>query len=123
MIGVAKNDLSLDLLAQFAKMHSFHATYSAYRHKDRCLYLSVVGGNQSGTGIAGCISMLYFECHLIFLFVFSFFRNSEIKWIVYNLIGQSKLPNILYILYIVECNTLEVHIWNLENILFVLLTH
>ena len=123
MIGVTKDNLCLNLLAQFAKVYTLYATYCAHRHEDRRLNLSVVGGNQSRTGVAGCIGMLYFKLHLLFLFLFIFFGNGEIKRILYNLIGQGKIPYILHILHIVEVDTLQVHFRNLQDILLVLLTH
>ena len=85
------------LLAQFAKVHTLYATYCAHRHEDRGLDLSVIGGNQSRTGVAGCIGMLYFKLHL---FLFFFFGNGEIKRILYNLIGEGKIPYILHVLHI-----------------------
>ena len=49
--------------------------------------------------------------------------NGEIKRILYNLIGEGKIPYILHVLHIVEVNALQVHIRNLQDILLVLLTH
>ena len=49
MIGIAKNNLCLDLLLQFAKMQALDTAHCAYRHENRSLDLAMVGGNLTGT--------------------------------------------------------------------------
>ena len=66
VIGISEDDLGLDLLAQFGKVNPLHATHRSDRHENRCLDLAVVGGYNTGTGIAGLITMLNFERHSFF---------------------------------------------------------
>ena len=54
---------------------------------------------------------------------FLFFFNFKINRVVYNFVGESKLPHILYVLDVVEFHTLAVHLRNLLDVLAVLLAH
>ena len=72
MIGVSQDDLRLYLIAQFGEMYAFDCTCCSDRHKNRCLNLSVIGGNDTSTCITGSIGMLQFKRH----FVSSFFSSS-----------------------------------------------
>ena len=58
MIGVAKDNLGLHLLAKLFKMHTLDSATRTYRHKYRGFYLAVVGGYDTRTGITVCICML-----------------------------------------------------------------
>ena len=49
MIGVSKDNLGLDVVAQFMLMHGFYTTECAHRHENRSAYLSVVGSDKAGT--------------------------------------------------------------------------
>lgn len=50
MIGVAENNLCVDIIAEFMLMHTFDTAQSADRHKHGSEYLPVVGGYLSGAG-------------------------------------------------------------------------
>ena len=71
VIGVAQNDLGLDLLTEFGEMHTFHTAHRTYWHEDGGENLAVVGGNHTSTGIGGIVAMFYFESHSLFTFHFS----------------------------------------------------
>jgi hypothetical protein len=51
VVCVAENNLGKNLLAKFLKMNSLYRSYSSHRHKDRGLYLSVVGCDDTCSGI------------------------------------------------------------------------
>ena len=51
VIGVAQDDLGLDVLAQFGHMDSLDGSHGAYWHEDRGLDLAVVGRDESSAGI------------------------------------------------------------------------
>src|SRR5690606_15496900 len=55
VVGISKNDVRIDLLLQFPLMHSFYGSCGAYRHEDRGLDNSVIGGNLPGPGTAAGI--------------------------------------------------------------------
>ena len=57
VIGIAQNDLRLDVLLQLRQVHALDGTHGAHRHEDRRLYLPVVGRYQAcaGIGLAVCI--------------------------------------------------------------------
>ena len=63
VVGIAQNDLRLHLLAEFGEMYTLHTANRTDGHEDRCLYLAVVGGNYTGTGLTGIVAMLYFKFH------------------------------------------------------------
>lgn len=62
MVGIAENDLSLYIVAQFVEMYAFYRTGCADRHEYRCLDDAVVGFYKSGTGLA--VITCIFECKL-----------------------------------------------------------
>ena len=51
VVRVSQDNLSLDVVLQFVKMHAFHRTQCAHRHEDRGLNLPVVCCNQTSAGI------------------------------------------------------------------------
>ena len=57
VVGVAQNDLRLDVLLQLRQVHTLDGTHGTHRHEDRRLYLPVVGRYQAcaGIGLAVCI--------------------------------------------------------------------
>ena len=73
MIGIAQDNLCLDLLPELFEVHTFYRSARSHRHKDGRLDLSMRRSNDTGTGIAGTVCMLQFECHT---FSFSFFSVS-----------------------------------------------
>ena len=58
VVGVAQDNLGFHLLAQLLEVDALHASHGAYWHEDRCLNLSVVGGDDASTCIAGLICYL-----------------------------------------------------------------
>ena len=40
-----------------------------------------------------------------------------------KLVGKGELPDVLYVLYIVELHALQVYLWNLVDVLLVVATH
>ena len=80
MIGVAQDNLSLHLLAEFSKVNALDRPYRTHWHENRGFDLTVVCCYQTGTGIAGCVGMLYFELHFFnfqFSILQSFFSSSS----------------------------------------------
>jgi hypothetical protein len=55
VIGIAQNDLGLDILFQIPVIHSLHGTHRAHRHEDGGEDFSVVGRNLTCAGGAGRI--------------------------------------------------------------------
>lgn len=51
VISVAEDNLGFHLLAQLLKMYAFYRAYRSHGHKDRCLYLSVVGCYYTGASV------------------------------------------------------------------------
>ena len=68
VVGVAQNDLCLHLLAELGEMHCLHASHRTDGHEDRGLDLTVIGGDQSCTGVTRIVAMLYLEPHAYFCF-------------------------------------------------------
>ena len=68
MVGVAQNDLCLYLFAKLGEMHCLHASHRTDGHEDRGLDLTVIGGDQSCTGVTRIVAMLYLEPHAYFCF-------------------------------------------------------
>ena len=66
MVGVAQDNLGLDLLTEFSEVNTLDRANRSYGHEDRGLDLSVVGGYQACTCIAAWVGMLYFELHFFF---------------------------------------------------------
>ena len=58
VVGVAEDDLGLDVLLQILVVHALHRADGAHRHEDGGADLPVVGGNHAGAGggpgIPGC---------------------------------------------------------------------
>ena len=65
MIGVPKNYLSLDILAEFVHMHTLDGARSAYGHKYRSFNISVVGIYDAGAGLAPGRRMLQSKFHIV----------------------------------------------------------
>ena len=42
---------------------------------------------------------------------------------IHDFLRQHEIPHVLYVLYIVEGNALQIHVGNLKNVLLVLTTH
>ena len=63
VIGIAQNNLGLNILFQLVQMDSLHRSQCSHRHKDRGFNLSMVGCYQSGPCIRLRIRMLQFKCH------------------------------------------------------------
>ncbi len=63
VIGVAQNNLRLDVVAQFALVHRFHRSTSPHRHKNRRLYRAVVGGDFTRPCRCVCVDMLKRKFH------------------------------------------------------------
>ena len=56
VIGIAQDNLCLDVLTQFSHVNSLDGAHGAYGHKDGRLDLAMIGRDESGAGIgaAGC---------------------------------------------------------------------
>ena len=65
MICIAKNNLGVDVIAQFTEMHSLDTAHRADGHEDRGRYLPVVCRNQSGAGRAARSHSFYLEFHIL----------------------------------------------------------
>ena len=76
VIGVAKNDLGLDLLAEFGEMDTLDTSHRAYGHEDGREDLSMSRGDHTCTGIAGTVDMLQFKRHSL---SFSSFSSGMVK--------------------------------------------
>ena len=63
VIGVAENDLGVNLVAELVCVHGLDAAHCADGHEYRCRYLAVVGGDDPGAGIAAGCKRLYPEFH------------------------------------------------------------
>ena len=64
MISVAEDDLCLHLVVEVAVCDTLHAANRANGHEDGSLYLTVVGGDESGAGIGTGVCMLKLKCHI-----------------------------------------------------------
>ena len=49
MIGVAQDDLGVDVILQFAAVNTFDGAVGANGHEDRCQYITVVGVDDTCT--------------------------------------------------------------------------
>ena len=58
VIGVAQDDLRLNLLLQFREMHPFDGALRADRHKNRCLDGAVIGRDQPRPCVRERVGML-----------------------------------------------------------------
>ena len=55
MIGIAKYNLSLNVVAEFVHVHTLDGTRSAYGHENRGFDIPVIGRYNAGTSLtAGC---------------------------------------------------------------------
>src|SRR4051812_6744665 len=63
MIGVAKNDLCIDVGLELTLVHRFDRTRCADRHKDRSRYFAVGGGDHPGASLGLGVSCLNRELH------------------------------------------------------------
>ena len=80
MIGVAQNDLRLDVISQLGHVHSLDSPHRAHRHENGGLDLAMVGRYESGTriGALGCgyelivhsVSVLKNRAKLVIFLVF-----------------------------------------------------
>lgn len=57
MISVAKNNLRTNIALQFVDMYRLDTAYGANRHKDRSLYFTMIGFDQSRSRVRFCICM------------------------------------------------------------------
>ena len=65
MIGVAENDLRLDFVMEVAICNTFHAANRTDRHEDGRLNLSVVGRDETCSGIRERVGMFKFKLHIL----------------------------------------------------------
>ena len=63
MVGVAQDDLCLHLFAELGEVYGLHAAHRSDGHEDRCLNLSVIGGDDARPRLTRIIAMLYLESH------------------------------------------------------------
>ena len=66
VVGVAEDDLCLDVVLQLGEVHALDGTEGAYGHEYGGLDLSVVGSDESGTGTRLGVGMLELECKHVF---------------------------------------------------------
>ena len=64
MIGVAQNDLGLNLFAQLVEVDAFYTSTGADWHEDRSKNLPMIRGEFASAGIRLCICMLKFKFHV-----------------------------------------------------------
>ena len=64
MIGVAENDLGVDIFSQFVHVDGFHASYCAYRHEDGGRDVAVVGMQYASAGFAFGVGSQEVKMHL-----------------------------------------------------------
>ena len=74
VIGITQDYLSPDFVVQVSVGNALHAANSTYWHKDRRLYLSVVGGHESGSGIRKRVSVLQQKGHTIYYLTIYYLR-------------------------------------------------
>jgi hypothetical protein len=76
MVGVAQNDLRLDLVAHVADMAGLHRARRAYRHEDGRFNRAVASVQDTRTGVAFQIVRNNVEVHrFIFAQKYDFFPN------------------------------------------------
>ena len=65
VIGVAEDNLRLDVASEFAQVHAFHAAERPHGHEYRRFNLAVVGFDDAGAGIAAGEGMLEGKVHCL----------------------------------------------------------
>ena len=65
VIGVAEDNLRLDVVSEFAQVHAFHAAERAHRHEDGRFNLAVVGFDDTCSGVAAGEGMLEGKVHCL----------------------------------------------------------
>ena len=63
MIGIAEDDLGLDIVAQLVHVHGLDASERAHGHEYRSLDGAVVGGDHAGTRLRSVGGGDYFIVH------------------------------------------------------------
>ena len=63
MLGVAEDDLGLDVLLKVSMIYALYRAYSAHRHEYRRLYLSMVRGDHTAAGRRLGVVMRLYELH------------------------------------------------------------
>ena len=63
VVGVAKDDFGIDVVAEFALMNALDRPHSAYGHKNRGRNLAVIRANDAGAGVGFDVCMCYLEFH------------------------------------------------------------
>ena len=64
VIGVAEDDLCLDVVFQFMQMHRLHRGLRAYWHEDGRLDVAMICMDDAGTGVRFRVVMFEGECHI-----------------------------------------------------------
>ena len=65
VIGVAKDNLRLDVASEFAQVHAFHAAERPHGHEYRRFNLAVVGFDDTCSGVAATERMLEGKVHYL----------------------------------------------------------
>ena len=74
VIGIAQDDLRLYVFVLLLLRYSLYTTHCTYRHEDRRIDFTMVGGNPSGAGAGYGIGMLKVErkcCHEFAMLIMS----------------------------------------------------
>ena len=58
MVGVAQNDLGLDVGFQLGHVNALHRALCAHRHKNRRLDLAVIRRDQTSSSVRFCVCIL-----------------------------------------------------------------
>ena len=87
MVGIAQNDLRLDLFAKLGEMHRLHTSHRTDGHEDGGLNLTVIGGDQSCTGVTRIVTMLYLKSHAYFCFFSSSGIVKSSGWATISLVS------------------------------------
>ena len=64
MIGIAENDLGLDIFFKVFMVYPLHGAYSAYGHENGSADITVAGVEHSATGGGMRVGMYLFKFHL-----------------------------------------------------------
>ena len=79
VIGVSEDDLSLYLVAHITQMTGFHRAHRTNRHKNRSLYLAMICGEHSRTGLTFRVVADYFKTHYLnFVQKYNFFSTKSL---------------------------------------------
>lgn len=57
MVGIAKNDLRVNIFQQVASVYALDGSYCAHGHKDRSQYIAMVGMHHACARVAVGIGM------------------------------------------------------------------